>query len=394
MVHNRYQSPGGEDESFSQETLQLRRAGAEVHTLEVSNDDIHGTRKLLAAAGATWSWKSYRQIHAATRAVRADIVHIQNFFPQVSPAAIYAARRAGAATVLSLRNYRLTCANAFLLRDGRTCEDCIGRRIGLPGIRHRCYRNSIAGSAAVVTMNATHHLLGTWSHQVDAFICLTEFAAQKMSEGPVPAARTIVKPNFLYPDPGRGSHAGDFALFVGRLSEEKGVGHLVELWQDRLRDVPLVVVGDGPMADSVSALADANELVTWLGYQPRDVTLRLMRDARCLLFPSVWYEGMPRTIIEAFACGLPVVAWNIGGMSEMLNAVDERLTQPLGDAAAFSESLRWLLGCPEGEHTQIADAVRREYELKYTDVVCLERLRLAYGVALRRRDGRTVGPTA
>src|SRR5262249_32649382 len=148
--------------------------------------------------------------------------------------------------IQSLRNFRLMCANGLFFREGAPCEDCLRKRVPWPAVAHACYRGSVPASAVTATMLVAHRALGTWLRMVDVFVAMSEFGRQKFIAGGLPAERIVVKQNFLSTDPRPGDGAGDYALFVGRLSHEKGIGTLLAAWDRLERDLPpLVIVGDG-----------------------------------------------------------------------------------------------------------------------------------------------------
>ena len=216
-------------------------------------------------------------------------------------------------------------------------------------------------SAVVVAMLGLHRALGTWSRLVARYIALTEFARRKFVEGGLPADRIAVKPNFLHPDPGPGRGDGGFALFVGRLSEEKGIESLLRAWEG-IDDVPLRIVGEGPLAPLVREAAERTGSVRWLGRLPQEEVQRLLGEARCLVVPSRWYEGFPRVVVEAYARGTPVVASRLGGLAEI---VDGRRTGRLfrpDDADELARAVRSI----DAEAGALRAAARAEFEARYT----------------------------
>src|SRR5262245_47877410 len=224
------------------------------------------------ASQTIWSRPAYKEFRTLLQKHRPDVVHFHNTFPLISPAAYYAARAEGLAVVQTLHNFRVLCPNALFFRNGRVCEDCLGCAVPWPGVIHRCYRGSRAASAGVTAMLSAHRLLGTWREAVDRYIALTSFSRQKFLQGGLPAGRVVVKPNFLDSDPGCGSGEGGYALFVGRLSAEKGVETLLQAWRVGGALPPLKIVGDGPLAAKVQAAAAGNPLIEWQGTkQPPDV---------------------------------------------------------------------------------------------------------------------------
>src|SRR5690606_24863904 len=153
-----------------------------------------------------------------------DIVHFQNTFPLVSPAGYYAARAGGAAVVQSVRNFRFTCVNAQLFRDGSVCTDCVGQIAPALGALRGCYRGSRSASTVIATMLGVHKAIGTYSRRVNLYIAISDFVRGVLLEAGYPPERIVVKPNSLASDPPVGDGEGGYVLYVGRLTREKGVG--------------------------------------------------------------------------------------------------------------------------------------------------------------------------
>jgi len=266
--------------------------------------------------------------------------------------------------VQTLHNYRLLCPAATFYRNGGACEECLGKFAPYAGVLHACYRDSRAATGAIAAMLAVHRTLGTWTTQVDVYIALSAFASSKFVEGGLPAQKIAVKPNFLHPDPGAGDGRGNFALFVGRLAAEKGLSTLIESWRQVTPRLPLKIVGDGPLADSViQAVRDIPGL-EWLGRQPQQKVMELMKTASMLIIPSVWYECFPMTVVEALACGLPVIASNIGSLASIIDHGRTGLRFDPGNADDLARKVIWLLDNPD-EGARMRRNARSEYESKY-----------------------------
>ena len=366
MLHNSYQFRGGEDESFESEVRMLRAEGHYVDTIHINNKQIQENGKIQIAIQSIWSDKSYDLVDSKLRENQFDVLHVQNFFPLLSPSVYYAAKRRGVAVVQTLRNYRLLCPNVYLFRDGRICEDCMGKVFKYPGILHACYRGSRMATAAVAAMTAFHTLKGTWLNAVDLYIALTEFSRDKFIEGGIPPNKLVIKNNFVYPDPGCGQGEGGYALFVGRLSPEKGVDTLLSAWKLLGRNWALKIVGEGPLAPFVEKFCAENNSVEWLGAKSRVEIGQLMGSARVLIFPSEWYETFGRVAIESFAGGTPVIAARLGGMTEIVDRYANRvlLFKP-GDSEDLAEKLRWIVDNPD-RLKSMRLAARQTYERKFT----------------------------
>jgi len=356
-VHNSYQQPGGEDHAFANEALLLEQNGHTVVRYEDSNHRI--SSGIASGLAAIWNESSYRKLLAVLRSERPDLVHFHNTFPLISPAGYYAAEKYHIPVVQTLHNYRLLCAGATFFRNGKICEECLEQQSLLPALLHACYRNSRPATAAAVTMLAAHRAAGTWQRMVDVYVTLTEFSRRKFIAGGLPADRIAVKPGVLARDPGIGQGRGGYALFVGRLCTEKGIDLLADAWR-QLSGIPLTVVGEGPLANTVWPSG-----VTRLGRQSREDFHNLMKNAYVLVVPSIWYEGAPGVIMEAFASGVPVIASDLGSMPELVTSHQTGLLFKGGDAADLVTKVRWAFEHPQ-ELAPMRMAARREYESKHS----------------------------
>jgi glycosyltransferase involved in cell wall biosynthesis len=364
-IHNTYQIRGGEDESRESEERLMREYGHQVDSYEESNTRLAQISTVEMALRTVWSHESYQEVKRRLTEQRYDVVHVQNFFPLISPSIYYAAKEKGVPIVQTLRNYRLLCPNALFFRDGQVCEDCLGKFIPYPGILHGCYRENRAASAVTATMLTVHRTLQTWTQKVDRYIALTHFARNKMIEGGFPADKITVKPNFVNPDPGMGEGTGGYALYVGRLSVEKGLDTLLAAWEQLGNAMPLKIVGDGPLSGDVAKLAERLPNVEWLGRQPMMEVHRLMGDARVVVFPSKWYETFGRVAVEAFAKGTPVIAAKIGAIAELVDHGRTGLHFQPGNADDLVNTLNWVLTHPN-DQAQMRKECRVEFETKYT----------------------------
>jgi glycosyltransferase involved in cell wall biosynthesis len=387
LVHNAYQQRGGECSVYEAEAALLEARGHRVVRFEAHNDALASISRLRAGAGTIWSGAQRDRLAALLATADADVVHFHNTFPLISPAAYYAAREAGVPVVQTLHNYRLLCANAHLYRDGAPCEACVGRAVPWPGIAHACYRDDRAASAAVAGMIAVHRALGTWTARVDAYIALTAFARRKFIAGGLPAERIHVKGHFIDPDPGAGA-GGDYALYVGRLSPEKGTRTLLEAWRAQ-PGLPLKIVGDGPLADEVAAAARALPDIAWLGARtPADVAA-LMGGAALLVFPSECYETFGRVVIEAFARGTPVLASDHGAAAELVESGATGLHFRAGDARALADAVRHACSLP-GLRGAFRQRARQAYLARYGADANYRRLLEIYRAV--RRPARVDAP--
>jgi glycosyltransferase involved in cell wall biosynthesis len=366
LVYNHFRTPGGDAVMFEAEADLLRRRGWRVATVSDATPDVLGAAQRVAlGAEAVWSRRWRRRFHTVMTRLRPDVVHVHNTFPVMSPSVLYAAKEGGARVVQTLHDFRLVCPSAICYRDGAPCEDCVGRQVAWPALAHGCYRGSRVQSAAPVAMLAMHRALGTWDRAVDRFLAPSTSQVDVLVRGGIPAERIRVVPNFVDPDPGLGGADRPYCLFVGTLSEHKGVGIMLEAWAG-LSDVPLKVVGSAPTRGE-DARSGPREVagVEFLGRRPRREVLQLMRAARLLIVPSTWYEVAPMAILEAFACGVPVVASRVGSLIELVEDGVQGLLFSPGDARDLAAKVRGAWDHREETERMGAEA-RCTYERRFT----------------------------
>ncbi|WP_019140843.1 glycosyltransferase family 4 protein [Noviherbaspirillum massiliense] len=359
IAHNAYQHRGGEDTVVDAEADLLRSHGHQVEIYRQHNDALNNMPKAAAAASAIWSVHSAREVGEACERFQPDVIHVHNTFPLISPSLYWTASRMELPVVQTLHNFRLLCPQAIFLREGKICEDCVGK---LPwrAVTRKCYRDSAAQSAVLTGMLATHRLIGTYREKVTRYIALNTFARDKYIEGGLPAHLFRIKPNFVASAivPTWNSRRG--GMYVGRLSVEKGLDVLARAVQ-LANDVPIEVIGSGPL----ELLAREAFGSRYLGFRPLDDIMRRMSSAQFLVLPSICYENSPRTIVEAFSAGLPVIASRLGALADIVqDGVTGLLFHP-GDASDLAAKIAWAASHPEAM-ARMGQAARAEYEARYT----------------------------
>ena len=392
LVHNYYQQRGGEDVVYEAEARLLEQHGHQVLRYEARNDGLETLPPWTLARQTLWNSRTHRAVRRLLERERPALVHVHNTLPVISPAVYYAARAAGVPLVQTLHNYRLLCPSAVLFRAGHVCEACLHRPLALPAVRYGCYRGSRAASAAVATTSALQRLFGTWRRCVDLFVALTGFARDKFIEGGLPGDRIVVKPNFA-PDRGVERTDAGYALFVGRLSPEKGVRPLLDAWRLLGQRIRLRIIGDGPESGAVTEAVQAGVAIDYLGRQSPEAVAAAMAGASFLVFPSVWYETFGLTIIEAYAAGLPVLASDLGAMRDLVKDGVTGLRARPGDPGHLAQQVEWALDHP-GQMRAMGHNARREYESRYTPERNLAMLLEVYDTALRRTTRAGSAPAA
>jgi glycosyltransferase involved in cell wall biosynthesis len=365
IVHNEYQYRGGEEQAVANDRALLEARGHTVDLYVRRHESVSGIRGVGLALRAFWSARTYLEVRRLIRARRPHVLHAHNIFPLISASVYSAAHAEGIPVVQTLHNYRLVCPASTLLRDGRVCELCVGH-VPYYAVRYRCYRSSRAQSLALATILTVHRRLGTWDRGVDAYIALTDFGREIFARGGLPAERIFVRHNAVG-ETHRSAYRGPRgAVFLGRLSPEKGLRVLLAAWRE-LPEIPLEIIGDGPLSEEIRTAIASPDLahVRLVGPLPHDEALARVAGAGMLIFPSLWYEGLPFAIVEALASGVPVIASRLGAQAEVVrDGVSGLLVAP-GDASALTEAVR-RLAASNGLAARLADGARREFEERFS----------------------------
>jgi glycosyltransferase involved in cell wall biosynthesis len=366
FVHNKYQYRGGEDAVLDMERSLLLAKGHAVDVLEFDNDNIKGlSAKIRTGLSSFYNSRSARMLAGRIESFKPDIIHVHNLFFNASPSILYKAKSLKIPVVMTIHNYRLVCANAMLLRDNKICELCVPHTFPLSGIKYKCYRSSAVESALVTGITSIHKMLSTWASKVNHYIIPSHFLKQKLQHSSLKLKeqQSTVIPNLSEDMAFETGDRSDYFLFVGRLSYEKGIDILVDTFANN-RDLTLVIAGDGPEKSNLLSRIRDIPTIRYIGLQPKDEVIALMKKCKALIFPSRWYEGMPLTIIEALSTGTPVIAASLGAMPEMIREGYNGFLFPAGNSVALAERIRHFNSVTEGSHELYLNA-RQAYQDQY-----------------------------
>ncbi|MDQ4103193.1 MAG: glycosyltransferase [Actinomycetota bacterium] len=390
MVHNYYRSgqPSGENRVVDQEMSVLADAGHHVTAFEQHSDDIASMSllgKALVPLQVPWNAQAKAELKARLRAERPDVVHVHNTFPLLSPSILVACAEVGVPTVATLHNYLMVCPSGTLYRDGNVCTDCISRS-PLPALRHGCYRGSRLATVPL-TVNLIVNRRRWWA-SVTRFFCTSDAQRQILVEAGMPAQRLIVKHNFVVDSGVRRTGPGKHVLYLGRLSDEKGLPLLMTAWDQIAADgglgVPLVLAGTGPLQEEVKHWARDRNDVQLLGLRSQMECRALTARSAAVVVPSAWMETFGLVLVEAMAAAVPAVASAHGAFVELVHdGVTGMLHRP-GNAASLADSLRRVLTDVD-RNLRLGNAARRCYEARFTPAVGLAELVAGYKAAIASR---------
>ena len=379
MVHNFYAHPGGEDRVFRSERDLLRERGQDVWEFTRTSPGKLSLTRIVEAASSPWNPRVYTQLRAVLTKFRPDVVHFHNAFPLLSAAAFDAVQHQQVPAVQTLHNFRLAgCINGLRFRDHERCDSCVTARNSLSAVRHACYRASRAQTAFGLLV---HHVAHLSRGKRFRYIALNQNAKRIFVESGIDEASIAVKGNFA-PEPNRlrDPLAADHALYVGRLSPEKGVDVAIEAWkQTRLR-LPLVIAGGGPAERTLRQQA-AGANVHFLGNCSSDAIQGLMRRAACLIVPSKCDEMFPMVIAEAFALGLPVVASRTPALETLIQSRQSGLLFPIGDSKLLADSVAEIVRDHDVRVAMSAEC-RRQYAATMSPTATFEALMDIYRSAV------------
>jgi glycosyltransferase involved in cell wall biosynthesis len=342
QCHNAYIYPGGEDMVAQSEAALLSSHGHEVIEYKRSNHELTAlppARRLKFYLKDIYSSKStYQDVRTLIETHRPQVAHFHNSFFMIGPAAYQACFDAGLPVVQTLHNYRFLCAAGTFFREGAPCEKCLshGR---LAGIVHRCWHGS-ATASFLMTQAIESYFKAKILKKIDRFVALSEFSRGKFIQAGWDKERMTTKPNFLEKDPGQAGFQGKFILYIGALQPYKGVALLLAAWRSKKFAMPLKLVGTGPLQAKLQEKSIAG--VEWLGQRPASDVIDLIKQAACVVVPSECYENFPRVVIEAYACGIPVVASDLGAMKEIVIHRTTGLLFKPGEAEQLALQLEFL----------------------------------------------------
>ena len=393
FVHNQYQQYGGEDTTVRAERALLEANGHEVELLLFDNADI---KTFMDKAFLLWSsirnGHSFERLRTIIKAFRPDVVHFHNTFYVASSSIFWVAKEYNLPVVATMHNYRLICSGAYLLRDGKICELCVTKAFPIHGVVHGCFRGSHMLTAHLTINTGINKVRGTYRNAVDRFITLTDFNRQKFlsSSMNLRTEQVMVKPNsvddvgYSPADERNGAY-----LFVGRLAQEKGLSTLLDAAVEA--GFQLDILGTGPLKGKVESYSAYHSNIRYLGFKPRDIILDYMRRAKALIFPSLWYEGLPFTILEAMSTGMPVIVSDLGNLNEIVTDGVDGLHFSTGNAQELAQKVL-AFDADLALRTHLGQGARQTYLARYSPSTNYQNLITLYQQVIKENKAKM--PTA
>jgi len=362
LAHNFYKNRGGEYSVYQNEARLLEEMGHDVFRFEKDNisiDNMSLSEKVSLLWKTTWNAAIIEELRNVIRKIEPDLLHVHNFFPLMTPAIYKASKLENVPVVQTLHNFRILCANGSFLRNNEPCEKCL-EGSNFNAIRYKCYRNSYLQSFAIERMISTHQNRNTWNRLVDTFICFTEFSKSKFVQAGIEADKIKIKPNFLPLVPSSESTSEGPIIFIGRFESAKGAETLLKA-SIKLPHLKFEVIGD----ELISIQKSRYQNINFNGRLPHDELINKLQKSSLLVFPSLCYEGMPMSIIEAFACSVPVIASNLGNMPNMVKDAYNGLLFETGNSDELAQKIEGLMSDKE-QLRKMSDNCRQNFEERYT----------------------------
>jgi len=386
IIHNYYRYSGGEDQVVRSEIDLLKQYGYDVNTYFRSNKEFNLRPELIdfysPLMKVAWARKTYADLNALIHREQPAIAHIHNPFFMMTPSAYQACYDNGVPVIQTLHNYRFLCTNGVLFCNGRVCERCLHGG-PWPAITSRCLHGSYVGSIASVLILKAYREKQILQRMVSAFIAPSQFCKDiYVRHAGLEADKVYIKPHFI-DDPGPSQQEKEYALYVGTIREYKGILVLLEAWK-KMGNIPLKIAGEIPPESKwLKAHMPSNQNIEFLGSLSMQETLDTMKKAKCVIVPSICYETFARAIIEAYACGVAVIASDIGALRErVIDGQTGFLFRP-GDAEDLRHKVTEFFRNEEMVK-KLGQNARELYEKEYTASINYQLLLAVYNKILSK----------
>lgn len=382
LIHTAYKFKGGEDAVVKQEIALLQERHEVKVVLFQNQGGWQGAVQFLAFI---WNVKTAQMVKNAIREFQPDVVHIHNWHFALGPLVFRVIHTFGIPVVHTVHNYRLLCPSAILLHKGQLFTDSLQRSFPWKAVQKKVYRFSAAQTFWLAFVVWFHKQIGTWK-KIDSYVCLTPFAVNLFQESNLGVAKNCftVKPNFTAaPDMFESMSKENHFLFIGRLSEEKGIATLLNAF----KDLPflLKIAGDGPLKTAVVQAAKKYSNINYLGnLTTKEVAIELCK-AQALIFPSIWFEGMPMTLLESLSTSTPIIASNIGAMTSLIIDGYNGFHFEPGNVTNLQEVVSKFNSLSETKKNKMGQNAFGNYQSHYAPELQLDYFETLYNTVLKKK---------
>jgi glycosyltransferase involved in cell wall biosynthesis len=327
------------------------------NTKYISGDGI--VQKLRQGIAFVHSTVAVRQIEALIVKERPQVAHLHNIYHQLTPSIIPILKKHGVPVMLTLHDCKLVCPSYLALNNGVICDACSGGKFW-NALTQNCRDSRMEG--LLLSMEALFHQWRGSYDGVDRFLAPSQFIADLIGQR-IPRDKITVLRNGIDVDAFQPEYADQgYALYFGRLSEEKGVKTLLRAHRTLKTDVPLNIVGTGPLEEPLRREYSG---VAFLGYQRGQALRDLVANAAFVVVPSEWYENCSMVVLEAMALCKPVIGSRIGGIPEQIEDGKTGLLFAMGNATELAERMENLSN-NAGLREKMGQAARRKLEQEYS----------------------------
>lgn len=356
---------GGAEKYFIDLSKELEKAGHEVAVFSmkhpknfkskwekyfvsrISFNEASLRDKLLAPFRILYSFEAKIKFKKLIKDFKPDIIHIHNIYHQISPSILSVAKKYKIPVVMHVHDYKLICPNYQLFVDNQICYRCRGGKY-YKCLKHKCFKKSYLKSfLAAIEMYFHHRILNIYFKNIDLFIAPSNFMKETLVSFKVPEEKIKVIYNFTVINQVE-NQGGDYGLYFGRLSSEKGVDVLLKALALSKGDLKIKIVGSGPEEKQLKTLCDKlklNNRVEFLGYKLGVELELIIKNAKVIFMPSIWAENMPFSLLESLSFSKVVIASKIGGMSELIEDNKSGFLFQNGDFKTLASKIDSLEHC-------------------------------------------------
>lgn len=376
ILHNYYLQNGGEDSVVQNEYNTLKNNGFEVFLLKFNNKNYNNKNpfKFFYAIDSIFSLISFIRVFLILVFKKIAILHVHNFYYSATPSVFWAAKLSGVKTIHTIHNYRLFCLNAMFYRDNKICFECNNVKSFKPGIKYKCFKDNYFASLILATTVRFNKFIPTFNKMVDKYIVVNLFTKNLLIQSGILSEKITFKANYLPDSLEYKTEKKDFYLFAGRLSNEKGIHHLIETFNKINR--PLYIAGDGDLRSYV--LNNKNSNIDFVGFKNKQSIIQLIAEAKALIFTSTWIESMPMTIIESLSLGtIPIVASSIN-TCKMIDDKINGILYDSSDPAGLEKAIYYFESLDSSELIQMSNEAKNKFINMHSEKAHLEKIKQIY----------------